>query len=170
MAVGVSLFFSFPSVSVSLSMPANPFIPDAFLILQSGAKTVQDAPIAPIHRLGESQNYLLAGESNPALPRSGDGGFRHWQAGVGADETAILTDILARIDDGWQKHGSKNSIIVIIFFYRYFGMTDYIHEDFILMKPLHQWRPKSHFYSYSAPYWLVKLKADTRWSRWLHRA
>ena len=25
---------------------------------------------------------LLAGESNPALPRSGDGGFRHWQAGV----------------------------------------------------------------------------------------
>ena len=116
------------------------------------------------------QKDLLAGESNPALPRSGDGGFRHWQAGVGADETAILTDILARIDDDWQKHGSKNSIIVIIFFYRYFGMTDYIHEDFILMKPLHQWRPKSHFYSYSAPYWLVKLKADTRWSRWLHRA
>ena len=77
MAVGVSLCFSFPSVSVSLSMPANPFIPDGFLILQSGAKTVQEAPIAPLHRLGGSQNYLLAGESNPALPRSGDGGFRH---------------------------------------------------------------------------------------------
>ena len=28
--------------------------------------------------------YLLAGESNPALPRSDDGGFRQWQAGVGA--------------------------------------------------------------------------------------
>ena len=29
---------------------------------------------------------LLAGESNPALPRSDDGGFRQWQAGVGAVE------------------------------------------------------------------------------------
>ena len=40
---------------------------------------------------------LLAGESNPALPRSDDGGFRQWQAGISAVCTAILTDILARI-------------------------------------------------------------------------
>ena len=33
-------------------------------------------------QLGKSVPCLLAGESNPALPRSGDEGFRHWQAGV----------------------------------------------------------------------------------------
>ena len=49
--------------------------------------------------------HLLAGESNPALPRSGDGGFRHWQAGVSELVTAILTDILARIWWWrWRKH------------------------------------------------------------------
>jgi hypothetical protein len=43
-----------------------------------------------LHRLilrkeGVEKNFcLLAGESNPALPRSGDGGFRQWQAGVSA--------------------------------------------------------------------------------------
>jgi hypothetical protein len=46
-----------------------------------------------------NQKLLLAGESNPALPRSDDGGFRQWQAGVSALLliTVILTDILARI-------------------------------------------------------------------------
>ena len=44
---------------------------------------------------GKRKKILLAGESNPALPRSVDGGFRLWQAGVSV--TSILTDILARM-------------------------------------------------------------------------
>jgi hypothetical protein len=52
---------------------------------------------------GVNQNYcLLAGESNPALPRSGDGGFRQWQAGVSVCLNIYTDRYTSQEDLCWQ--------------------------------------------------------------------
>ena len=113
-------------VSLLLCFLLSAVVPSSISGMERDGTRVLDW-IGSMSRRARVQNHLLAGESNPALPRSIDWGFRLWQAGINAVlSTAILTDILARTLDLFASDFEK----IWNFFYRWKNTEEFKAEGY----------------------------------------